>query len=126
LLSVADILANAGRDTTTLDPGAVAAVEVCDGHAIATDAEEAVTSTDLRRRKSQIAVRTAADDDVVTNGDFPYVGRLILKLKDYLHEPSWEPFCEGCSDETDFCDMASSFSKTQHDFKNKPFLWVKR
>ena len=67
--TIGDVVSFASRDASAVDKSAVAAVEVGDRDRVTTDAQEAVPATDLGRRKSQIAVRTSANHDVVSNSD---------------------------------------------------------
>ena len=98
--AVDQFLSNAARQTLPIDKRAVAAVKICDGNAFTTDSQEAMSSTDLRGRKTQIAVRTSSNDDVVTNRHFLDVGRLILQFKDDLHKhgSDWALIMEAKSD----------------------------
>ena len=69
LRAIGDVVPFAGRDASAVDKSTVAAVEVSDRDGVATDAEKTVTAADLRRRKSQIAVRTSTYHDVMSNGN---------------------------------------------------------
>ena len=111
--TVCEFLAGPRGNSGSVYPGAVAAVEVCDGDAVASDAEEAVPAADLRRGETEIAFGTAADDDVVADGDLANTGGLVQQFKNDLHGGAWR------ATKTNPCGwIGDSFLIFGKDFKN--------
>jgi hypothetical protein len=55
LSAISKFFADTGGDALSVNPGAVAAVEVSDGEAITSDAEEAVPAADLGGGEAKVA-----------------------------------------------------------------------
>src|SRR5262249_21084503 len=81
-------------DTVAVEEGAVAAAEVNDGRLAAADADDAVVAADGGRAEAQVAVRPAADQELLLgDGDlalFAGIGRVLNELGEH-----GRPSCAG-------------------------------